>query len=311
MSREKMVKIAMVVLVVVLLSAVIITSTGMLGNSGIGGYANAEKYTSGDTEITDGIKNLDINWTSGRVNIAYHSGNTVILQESAKRALSDDEKMQWWVDGDTLRVQFNKPGIRLSMPEKELTVTLPAGTELEQAGIHTTSGTIDIPEMKAKVMILDATSGDIRVTAETRNAEVNATSGDQTVRLTGEADTVRLNSTSGSISAEAEKAAIIEVASTSGSIGITAEESRETKANSTSGNIHVSLGKMEKLSIGATSGSVTAKLPQNPGFTAKVDTTSGDFSYGIALTREGDRYVCGDGSGQAVISTTSGNVRLD
>ena len=73
------------------------------------------------------------------------------MKESAKRALSDDEKLQWWVDGDTLRVQFTRPGIRWNMPEKELTITLPESIRLLQANIGTTSGEIEIPEMKAEV----------------------------------------------------------------------------------------------------------------------------------------------------------------
>ena len=309
MTRDQIIKIGMVVLVVVLLCAVIITSTGMLGN--IGGYANAERYTSGDTEIREDIQKIDVSWTSGKVTVAYHAENTISLKESAKRALSDDEKLQWWVDGDTLRVQFTRPGIRWNMPEKELTITLPESIRLLQANIGTTSGEIEIPEMKAEVLIVDSTSGDIRASVETEKAEVNATSGDQQLEFRGNAEQIRVNSTSGNIHVKAEKATLIEAASTSGGIGITAHECNTAKANSTSGNIDVELGKMNQISISATSGNVTAKLPQEPGFTATVTTTGGDFTYGLALTRDGDKYYCGDGSGTVDIHTTAGDVRMD
>lgn len=311
MNREKIIKIAMVVCVTVLLCAVIITSTGMFGSFGAGGYANAELYTSGDAEISGEIRNLDIRWTAGKVTLAYGPEGKASLAETAKRALSEDEKLQWWLEGNTLHIQFAKPGIRWNMPEKELTVTLPQGAALERAEIHTTSGDIEIPELAADVMILDSTSGDIRAAAEVKNAEVNATSGDQEIRLTGEAEIVRLNSTSGSIAAAAEKAVIFEAASTSGGVSMEAAECREAKANSTSGDIRVSFGKLEKLTVDATSGSVTAALPEAPGFTAEVRTTSGDFSSDIALTRDGNRYVCGDGSAAVSIGTTSGNVRME
>ena len=309
MSRDQIIKIGMVILVVVLLCAVIITSTGMFGK--IGGYANAELYTSGDTEITEDVKKIDVSWTSGKVTVAYHAENTVSLKESAKRALSDDEKLQWWVDGDTLRVQFTKPGIRWNMPEKELTITLPEDICLQQANIGTTSGDIEIPALKAEVLILDATAGHIRACAEADKAEVNTTSGDQELEFNGSATQIRINSTSGSIRVKAEKAALIEAASTSGGIGMTAQECENAKANSTSGSIDTELGKMKQLSINVTSGNVTAKLPETPGFTADVHTTAGDFTYGLALTREGDKYVCGDGSGTVDIHTTAGNVRID
>ena len=79
MSRDQIIKIGMVILVVVLLCAVIITSTGMFGK--IGGYANAELYTSGDTEITEDVKKIDVSWTSGKVTVAYHAENTVSLKD--------------------------------------------------------------------------------------------------------------------------------------------------------------------------------------------------------------------------------------
>ena len=312
MSREQIIKIAMVVLVVVLLCAVIITSTGMINFDGIGGYANADMYTAGGTEIRDEIRNIDIDWTCGKVTVAYHAENTVTLQESAKRDLSDDEQLRWWMDGDTLRVRFAKPGIRLNMPEKFLTVTLPEGIELKDATIHTTSGDIEVPEMKVEeILVLDSTSGDIRAAAEAKNAEINATSGDQKVRITGKAEIIRINSTSGNIEVEADEASILEAASTSGGVSITAADGGAVKANSTSGSIHVALEKMSSLDIDATSGNVTAMLPAEPGFTAHVDTTSGSFSYGLALTRDGDNYVCGDGSVKVSIDTTSGDVRME
>ncbi len=311
MSRDQIIKIAMVICIVVLLCAVIITSTGMFGGTGIGGYADAEKYTSGDTEISKPVKNLDIRWTSGKIIFAVHAENTVILQESADRTLSDDEKVQWWLDGDTLRIQFAKPKLRLNMPGKVLTLTLPENLLLQKAVIETTSGDIEIPEMKAEVLMLASTSGDIFAAAEAEHMEVASTSGDQQIRMTGKTADLRINSTSGNIGAEAENAAIIEAGSTSGSIEITAKESDTVKAGSTSGNLRVHLKQVKSLQLSATSGSITAALPEEPGFTAHVDTTSGKFNYDLALTRDGKEYICGDGSANVNIDTTSGDVRIE
>ena len=311
MNRDQKIKIAMVVCIVVLLCAVIITSTGMFGGTGIGGYANADQYTAGDTELSEEISNLDVSWTSGRVTVAYHPEKTVTLRESAKRPLSEDEKVQWWVDGDTLRIQFSKPGIRMNMPEKELTITLPEGIFLQRTSIVTTSGEIEIPQLKTDALNLASTSGDIRAAAEVFKAELNSTSGDSQIRLTGRTEDLRINSTSGNLSAEAENAGIIDAGSTSGSIRISVSEAENVKAGSTSGSIETVLGKIGILNLAATSGNVTAALPAEPGFTAHIETTSGDVGFDHALTRNGKEYVCGDGSATVSISTTSGNVRLE
>ncbi len=311
MNRDQKIKIAMVVCIVVLLCAVIITSTGMFGGTRIGGYANADQYTAGDTEISGEIKNLDVSWTSGQVAVAYHAEKTVKLQENANRSLSEDEKLQWWLDGDTLRVRFSKPGIRLNAPEKKLTVTLPEGIVLNRTSIETTSGEIEIPELKTEALNLASTSGDICAAAEVFKAELNSTSGDAQIRLTGRTEDLRINSTSGNLSAEAETAGIIDAGSTSGSIRITVSEAENVKAGSTSGSISAVLGKFGTLNLAATSGNVTAALPSEPGFTAHIETTSGSVAYDLPLARNGKEYVCGDGSATVRIGTTSGNVRLE
>ena len=53
-----------------------------------------------------------------------------------------------------------------------------------------------------------------------------------------------------------------------------------------------------------------AALPETPGFTASLGTTSGSLEYTLPLSRSGDQYVCGDGSAQVEIHTTSGNIRV-
>ena len=310
MTRNQIIKIAMVVCAVVLLCAVILNFTGVFGSSGIGGYADAEKYTAGGTEITGEVKNLYVNWTSGKVAVAYHAGNTVKLEEKADRALSEDEQLRWWLDGDTLRVQFSKPGIRLNMPGKALTVTLPEGIALDSAELFATSGDLEIPTVKAKTLKLVSTSGDISAAAEAETADAGSTSGDIKLRMAGRTESVSAGSTSGSISVEAEKAGNIRAGSTSGGISIAAEEAGTVTAGSTSGGIYVSLRKTEKAEISSTSGSVTAALPEEPGFTAKVHTVSGSVSCDLEARRDGDRYIRGDGSVSVSIGTTSGNVRI-
>ena len=66
MSRDQKIKIAMVICGMVLACALILNFTGGFGTQGLGSYANADKYTAGETEIRDTVRNLDINWTSGK-----------------------------------------------------------------------------------------------------------------------------------------------------------------------------------------------------------------------------------------------------
>ena len=38
---------------------------------GLAAYANADKYTVGDADISSAVENLEIDWISGKVNIQY------------------------------------------------------------------------------------------------------------------------------------------------------------------------------------------------------------------------------------------------
>ena len=94
MNRNLMLKTAMVVCAVILGCAVAVNLKGLFGRT-LGGYANAEKYTAGETEITEAVNHLDISWTSGKVTVAYHAKDTVELRETSKTALQEDQKMRW------------------------------------------------------------------------------------------------------------------------------------------------------------------------------------------------------------------------
>ena len=260
MRRDQIIKIAMVVCAVVAACAVVISLTGTFGGGSVFGYANADKYTAGDTEISGGIRKLEVNWTNGKVTVAYHAENTVTLKETANGSLNGDEKLHWWLDGDTLHVQYAKSNIRIGWNrQKELTVTLPEGLRLEEADIALTSGDLYAPELKADTVNLGSTSGNITVETDAKSAKVGATSGDIAVKLTGDADFVKAGTTSGTIRLEAGKAGKIEAGSTSGGIRVQAEEAGEVKIGCTSGTVQASLRKTDKLHISTTSGSITGK----------------------------------------------------
>ena len=295
--------------------------------------AHAEQYNVGDAEISAAIRNLEIDWTSGKVSIAYHNGNTIRISEKTTGVISEDMRMRWRLDGDTLRIEYDKPGFHLFsiIPhEKELTVTLPEGLTLEKANISSTSGDLNIPALYADSLKLKSTSGDIDAAVNARIIKGKLTSGDLNLRVMNAAEEIALESTSGNIELECAMSDKILIDSTSGSIGANVKQTAEFKAKSTSGNIYAVIGhakqteikstsgkaaveiaSMETLNIHTTSGGVTAYLPTAPGFTARIETASGHFEHQLPLTKDGKTYLCGDGSGKVEIHTTSGNVTIN
>ena len=130
-------------------------------------YEDADKYTVGDAVIEDTVKNLDIDWTSGNIIFEYHDEDTVEISEKSRKSLSEDKKMRWWLDDDTLRIRFAKKGSSFFSfgfnQDKELTVKLPESIALENVNIDATSGDVHLPSLEAQKMTIDVVSGDIKL----------------------------------------------------------------------------------------------------------------------------------------------------
>ncbi len=330
MSGNQWMKIAMTVCAVIVVIAVIVNVGGLFGGSPFG-YSNAEKYIAGESEISGTVRNLEIEWINGKVNLAYHSGQTIELRETSNKTIAEDMKLRWWLDGDTLRVQYAKSGFRLGWnQEKELIVTLPEGIAFDTVKISATSGDLNLPGLKADTLELDVTSGDVQAEAKARKVSANATSGNMTLRIAGETEEIDAGTTSGAIWVEADRAENIKATSTSGSVTVAADytgkfeagatsgavsvsldEADRVEIGTTSGNVTVHLAKFSELEISSTSGSITAGLPEQPGFTAEITTVSGRIDSDLSLPRSGDRYVCGDSSAKVDIGSTSGNIQLN
>lgn len=275
-------------------------------------YPDAEKYAVGGTTLNGKVKKLDIHWTAGAVAIAYHPQDTVVIDETAKDPIAAADALRWYMDGDTLRIQYAKSGFsKVRHPYKALTVTLPEGIELGSCVIDATSAKVDVPDLRAGEALVDVTSGDI---------DFNMTGGAKRVSLSTTSGAIRANSadvgalsvetTSGNVQAAFADADEVSVSVTSGDINLQGGSAKRTKIDSTSGRVDVALAAFDALTIDSTSGNVTATLPSKPGYQADIDTDGGRFDYAVPLTRQGGGYTCGDGSASLCISTTSGNILL-
>ena len=145
---------------------------------------------------------------------------------------------------------------------------------------------------------------------EAKNVRAGSTSGDVILRLTGTQDSVDLSGTSGNLSLIAEKTEKAAIHSTSGRISAEAKDFGTITADTTSGGITVKTGRFTGMKLEATSGDISAALPQDPGFSGTIDTTSGGINSRIPLENSGNHYSCGDGSAKLTIHATSGNVTI-
>ena len=268
-------------------------------------------FSEGNATITGRVESVRISWTSGLVTVAYHDADTVLLEEKADRPVNGNDRMRWKMDGTTLVVEYNTPRFfSFFSPSKALTVTLPQGISLKRAEIEATSADIVIPEMAAEEVVLGSTSGDVSASVAASAVSGGSTSGSIDLKVCGSTGNVKLGTTSGMLSVAVGQAENVALDTTSGGIRLEAEEVGKAALGSTSGDISAQVKAFGQMHIGATSGSVNAALSAAPGFTAKVSTTSGDFSSDIPLSKDGNSWSCGDGSAALEIGTTSGDVKL-
>ena len=282
------------VALIVVLVALAVGAWLMFGRTAAGiGYPDEDKYTVGNASVSGEVNNLFVDWTAGKVTVEYYGGSEIKVEETANRTLSDDDKLRWWLDGDTLRVRYAKSGFRVSFNlDKQLTVSLPRDLALKSADISCTSGDLNIPALKAEDIRLDTTSGNIDAGTDAKTITADSTSGSVKVHQESPLDSVKMDSTSGTIYPDFASVDKAEFSSTSGGVVGTVVSFKSLKASSTSGSIDLKVG-------------------TDSGFTLKADSTSGKVDISLSdVTVSGDTVVVGDGSGSCDLDTTSGNIRV-
>ena len=254
-------------------------------------YDGAERYTAGGAAVSQNVNSLHINWIDGQVVIAYHDQNTVLIEETSRRALNRTEQVHWLAENGTLSIQYAQSGASIAADlNKTLTVTLPRGTVLRQADLNSVSGGIEAPALCADTIHLATISGG--------------------VFMSGAADQLGVSTISGGIRLETA-ASTVEVDTTSGSVSVTMENGKSLRINTVSGGVNLRTGDIESVRVNTISGGVLAHLPRDKGFTAKVSTVSGTVKTGQDIRKNGDQYLLGDGRIKVDISTVSGSIMLE
>lgn len=274
---------------------------------------NEKLYICGNAEIDEQIKSIDIDWPAGLVEIDYHSGDTLKIEESAAKQLPDDMLMQWYVDGTTLKIkEVNKKGFRLHYPEKKLTLTLPENFSGEKISISLASAELNTELLRAASINVSTASGKVCISAQaSETLKISSASGRIELTQQGECKSVKLSSASGSIQAELEKAQSVSADSSSGEISLYGDGMGEVNVHSASGRVEVETAdKLEKCKIKTASGDVRLVLPEELGFTASIDTASGSFESDVPVKKNGKEYVAGAGGASISITTASGDITL-
>ncbi len=303
-------KIVLRLITAIAAAAVLICFSGCSMNT----YPNADKYTVGNREINDKIKNLDIDWVSGDITISFHDSDTVKVEERCSDDLKDSKKLHTWVDGDTLHVRFCKSGemMLFKTPEKDLEILLPKDTKLSEMSLDGSSCDCDVRDLTAETIKADVSSGDLKfIDCSADTFDMDTSSGNVTIVQKGSSDSINIDTSSGDAEVTAEKVGKVSFDTSSGDISVNVGKADRISTDASSGRTEIKVDEMpSKIKVDSSSGDVTLRVPRSADFEAEIDTSSGEFYSELSLSKNGDTYISGSGGNEISIDTSSGDISI-
>lgn len=262
-------------------------------------YAGSEEYTAGGGEISaEGIRDIEVNWNSGSVNITVYDGDHIILNESSKDSLEENQRMRYLSKNGKLTIQYCAPfrNFRfwdIRVPDKNLEVKIPKelAAPLAKFEINTTSATVQANGVASKELIIDSVSGG----ATLENFQT---------------DKLITDTVSGDIIANQVVVRELHVSGVSGSLDFHGE-AHLVETDCVSGTVQIeSYVCPKKASMSSVSGGVSLTIPEDEGFTAQYDSVSGEFSTEFLGTGGKGKFIYKTEDAVFTFDTVSGDMEI-
>ena len=271
MKRNAIVRIIIYIVLILVLAGILLSGLKHDGFSRVTGDSNTITG-SGSIDMSQ-VENIEIEWVSGSVDvtIAPETESKITFRETN----GEEHPMVYEIKGKTLVIHFTEPSINLSFgnfytPDKDLIVVIPADWVCQS---------LDISAVSADVKVL---------LPEARDVEVENVSGKTELRL--------------------ESSQSISVENISGEVSFIGQ-CETFECNSVSGDCNVYLSKDAKeITLESVSGDLTVSLFKQYGFTASIDSTSGNIYSDYSTTVSGGKHTYGDGNVRIEAETVSGDI---
>lgn len=116
---------------------------------------------------TEGIKQLDISWTSGEITLISYEGEDVYFTETSDTPLNEKNSLRYGVSDGVLVIRFQEKGSLFGrQPDKKLQVMIPRSlaSDLREVQADAVSANIRIEKLEAEKITCTATSGAVALT---------------------------------------------------------------------------------------------------------------------------------------------------
>lgn len=220
------------------------------------------------------VRELDIEWLSGKIKIYPGNTDRIIVQEDGN--FQDKYAMVIRRDGDSLKIRFfqeerNVIGLH-SIPDKDLTITVPADWYCNALEIETASASLEVSKLNIGEVEFSGASG--ACTFDNCNVD------------------------------------LLDIGTASGDVQFAGSLNR-LDCDAASANVYAALTNVPgSLDLDTMSGDLELILPENAGFTLAMDTASGDLNTDFDIQRKDARMISGDGACRINISALSGDVTI-
>lgn len=165
MRRNAIVRIVIYSIVIVALLAVLVTGLG------IGAFVfqidlGTDHYITGEgTAAADEVEKLQIDWAAGSIKIV--TADTDIITFTEEGYADEGHRMAYSQSGSTLKISYSKPSIQIgivSIPSKDLTVTVPKDWECKELELDGASLDVQIDGLTVKELDIDGAANTIGFT---------------------------------------------------------------------------------------------------------------------------------------------------
>lgn len=221
------------------------------------------------------ISEIEIDWLAGSIRISpSDSAQDIEVRETE---VSDSRyKMVCRQQGRTLKIGYCENSLRNVLGKnplnKDLTITVPRNFSLKELEIDAASAELSVRDLTIQEVSVDTASGECKF----ENCAV---------------DTLDVDTASGSVYFE-------------GSLN-------KLDCDSASAGVQAVLSNVPyEIDLDTASGSLTLFLPEDAGFTAKLDTMSGSFDSTLDFSVKNGKYVRGNGACDIDVSSMSGGVTI-
>ena len=196
--------------------------------------------------------------------------------------------------------------------EKKLEIKIPENLEIKGISYDGSSADATFENLTTDSFKADTSSGDLKlISCTSKTFDIESSSGEIDLIQRGESDRISVEASSGDISVSAETVKDLTADVSSGKIKLDAKRADSVTTDASSGDARLAFENVpSNMKLESSSGEITVSLPKNADFKAEVDTSSGKFESDIPCSKNGDTYTSGNGSNNFNFETSSGDIQI-